>query len=70
VVLNGFHGGAQLACSNFNRTLALGLAMIQKNSQGELRAVGHSSALSLCLKRVLCQESSVSYVSMMVVVED
>ena len=38
VVLGGFSGGAQLACSNFNRTLALGLAVIQKNSQGELRS--------------------------------
>lgn len=35
VVLHGFHGGAQLAYSNFQQTLALGLAMIQKNSQGE-----------------------------------
>ena len=38
VVLGGFSCGAQLACSNFNRTLALGLAMIQKNSQGALHS--------------------------------
>lgn len=58
MVLNGFHGGAQLACSNFNRTLALGLAIIQKNSQGEpsyvpqLVQVQHSGTLLASTSRL------------------